>query len=437
VFKFLRGLYSCLLVFAIPILLGRLWWKGIRNPAYRERWGERFGLGLCAFKPGGLWIHAVSLGESIAAIPMIRQLQQKFPDLPVLVTTTTPTGSAAIRNALGDSVSQTYFPYDIPWVLKRFLAAVKPSILIILETELWPNCLDLCKKQGVSVIIVNACLSLKSMKGYQWMAGITREMLNNVSLVAAQSMEDGDRYLTLGLAKDRLVITGSMKFDVPVKEEQVTEGKALKSVWKRPVFVAASTHSGEETQVLMAFKKILNTIPEILLILVPRHPERLKEILALIKENEYSVVTRSSGLTILPETKILLVDTLGELSVFYAASDIAFVGGSLVPIGGHNALEAAVLGIPVIVGPYIDNITDVVQLLSGVGALVQIKDSDSLSAAVIHWLQSPEERFRLGDNGRKAVEKNRGALEKVVGLILAQWGSMAQGSVAEQLQQVK
>lgn len=413
----LRWLYSILLTLLIPAILFRLWWKGFKNSDYRQRWMERFGFKLPSLKSDCIWVHAVSLGESVAAIPMIHEIQKKFPQFSVLVTTTTPTGSAAINNAFGKKVQQAYFPYDIPFVWKRFVRHFNPKILIILETELWPNCLFFCKTRKIPVIIVNGCLSLKSMRGYQLIPQITQEMLESIHLVAAQSVEDGTRYLTLGLPENRLVITGNMKFDVPLKETQAAEGRALKALWKRPIFLAASTHRGEEEQILVAFEKILTVFKDVLLIIAPRHPERFKEILALTRTHGYSVVTRSSGISISLETQIFLVDTLGELSIFYAASDTAYVGGSLVSIGGHNVLEAAILGVPIIVGPYTENIVEVTKILSSVGSLVQIEDSTSLAEAVIYWFQLPKERLRLGARGKEVVEKNRGALSKVLDLI--------------------
>ncbi len=419
-----RGIYNIMVVLSVPAVLLRLWWKGRKNPGYRLRWRERFGFFKAPDRVRGIWVHSVSLGESIAAIPMIREFQKRFPNEPLVVTTTTPSGSEMIRKTFADSVFHVYFPYDIPWVIRRFLTKVRPKILVILETELWPNCFRICKRRNIPIVIVNARLSPQSMKGYQRFLGITGQMLNCVRYVIAQSEQDGERYLKLGLPPARLVVAGNIKFDTPLKKELISAGRQLKEEWgtHRPTWVAASTHAFEEEQVLAAFQKILKTLKNALLILVPRHPERCSDVLALVKQQGYSVVTRSSGQRVTPEVQIFLGDTMGELPLFYAASDIAFVGGSLVPIGGHNTLEAAVLGIPVIVGPHVHNFVDITKLLLEAHALEQIKDSETLAGVVLHWFANPAERKAKGEQGKQVVEKNRGALKKVVDHIAKELG---------------
>jgi 3-deoxy-D-manno-octulosonic-acid transferase len=416
--RFWRGLYSALMTIAIPLLFMRLWWKGRKNPEYRLRWQERLAIfNRSSLQQKSIWVHAVSLGEAVAAIPLIRGLQKQYPDTPLVVTTTTPTGSQMIQNTFKESVLHVYFPYDLPSIIHRFLDHFKPKILVLLETELWLHCLECTKRRNIPIVTVNGRISPKALGRYECILPITRLMLSCVTVVAAQSEQDGERFIKLGLPKERLVVTGNIKFDVPVKEDQIKQGEALKAQWNRPVWVAASTHAGEEEQVLGAFKIILTEVKDALLILVPRHPERFDAVNNLILNQGFSVVTRKSEAPVLVETAVFLGDTMGELNLFYAASDLAFVGGSLIPIGGHNALEAAVLGIPVIMGPHTQNCVEITKLLSEASALVQISSSETLARAVIRWFKDPAERKRLGSQGKTVVEKNRGALNKMMRLI--------------------
>jgi len=413
-----RGLYSVLMTIAIPLLFMRLWWKGRQNPAYRLRWKERLAIFNQPLLGQSIWVHAVSLGEAVAAIPLIRALQKQYPDTPLVVTTTTPTGSQQIQNTFKESVIHVYFPYDLPSIIHRFLDHFKPKILVILETELWLHCLECVQKRNIPIVIVNGRISPKALGRYECILPITRLMLSCVTVVAVQSEQDGERFVKLGLAKERLVVTGNIKFDVQVKEDQIKQGEALKAQWDRPVWVAASTHAGEEEEVLSAFKTILAEVKDALLILVPRHPERFDAVNNLIVNQGFSIVTRKSEMPVSAETSIFLGDTMGELNLFYAASDLAFVGGSLIPIGGHNALEAAVLGIPVIMGPHTQNCAEITRLLSEAKALVQVSSSETLAKTVIYWFKDPEERKRLGLQGKAVVEKNRGALNKMMSLII-------------------
>ncbi len=416
--RLLRWLYTALFVLAIPVILLRLWYRGLKNPAYRDRWLERFGIFKFPLQPGGLWIHAVSVGESIAAIPMIREFQKRFPTLPITVTTTTITGSARIQSTFGTEIFHVYFPYDLPWCIARALNTIRPKLLILMETELWPNCLWKCQQLQIPVMVANARLSPRSMQGYGRLRLITQQMLDCVTLVAAQSERDGARFVELGLALKRLMITGNIKFDVPLKEGIEIEAEKLRDNWgkDRLVFVAASTHAGEEEQVLTAFREIQKQFKDALLILVPRHPERFSSVATLVQNQGYSVVLRSSQAPVTLETQVFLGDTMGELSLFYAASDVAFVGGSFVTVGGHNTLEPVAVGIPVIVGPHIHNFVEITQLLLEAKALVQVSDSHALAAAVLHWFKLPQERKKAGSSGKEVVEKNRGAVSKIVDL---------------------
>jgi len=414
----LRWLYTCLFVVGLPLVLLRLCWRSLKNPAYRARWGERFGIFKFPLQEGGLWLHAVSVGESIAAIPLIREFQRRFPTLPITMTTSTPTGSARVQNTFGSQVFHIYFPYDLPWCFDRALKLIRPRLMILMETELWPNCLLKCQQLQIPVLIANARLSPRSMRGYGYIKLMTQTMLECVNLVAAQSERDGANFVKLGLAPERLVVTGNIKFDVPIKEGIEAEARKLRESWgkERLVFVAASTHAGEEEQVLNAFKEIQKQFKDALLILVPRHPERFAQVAALVQQQGYSVILRSSGSPATSETQVFLGDTMGEMNLFYAASDVAFVGGSFIAIGGHNTLEPAAAGIPVIVGPHVHNFIEITQLLSDAKALLQVSDSHTLAEAVLHWFASTEARKKAGNAGKEVVEKNRGAVSKIVDL---------------------
>lgn len=417
-----RWLYTLLFTLSIPAILLRLWWRGRKNKGYRTRWLERFGIFKAPLQQGGIWIHAVSLGESIAATPLIRQIKQKFPNLLITVTTTTPTGSSYINKTFQNEVFHVYFPYDLPWCIHSFLNRIKPSVVVIMETELWPNCLWGCYQQNIPVLLANGCLSLGSLQGYHWISPVTRMMLKCITKVLAQTELDGTRFLQLGLNPKQLQITGNMKFDIALKEGTEFEAQQFRQSLgsSRLVWVAASTHAGEEDIILDAFAKIRLEFPELLLILVPRHPERFATVAELLKNRGFSSITRSSGLSIQPDTAVYLGDTLGELNLFYAAADIAFVGGSLAPIGGHNILEPAAWGVPMLVGFSIENIIEVTDLLLSAGALIKITDSDSLAKAVLFWLSSMDARQQAGLAAKKVVAENRGAVTKIAAEIETQ-----------------
>lgn len=417
----LRWLYILVFTLSIPVLLLRLWWKGLKNPDYRKRWAERFGFFKPPVQTGGLWVHAVSVGETMAAVPLIREFQKRFPTLPITITSTTPTGYKTVDTIFKDEIFQVYFPYDLPWCIEQFLKRIQPTLFIIMEKELWLNCFLMCHQKNIPIYIVNGALSLHSLKGYQRLNQMTQMMLTCITYVFAQSQTDAERFLKLGLDPSRLMVTGNMKFDVPIKEGIEAVGKQYRDTFgTRPVWVAASTHTGEEELVLLAFKQILKQYPDALLILVPRHPERFETVAALLIKQGYIFVKRSSKHPITKETQILLGDTMGELSLFYATADVAFVGGSLVPVGGHNALEAAALGVPVTIGPYVDNCLEITKLLSDADALIQISDSDALAKAVLQWFSDPLARKQAGAFGKNVVEKNRGVVKQIVDFISQQ-----------------
>ncbi len=411
----MRFIYSLIFYLIIPFVLLRLLWRGVRSPAYWQRWAERFSFGPALPVQQSLWIHAVSMGEVQAAVPLIRALRTRFQT--ILVTTMTPTGSQRVREVFGDSVCHLYLPYDLPGTMARFLARVQPRLLIIMETELWPNLLYACQQRGIPVILANARLSANSAAGYQRIAGLTRQMLSNVTVVAAQTQVDAGRFIELGAAPSKVHATGSIKFDSRLPANFSEKAAELRQQWgiNRPVWIAASTHEGEEKAVLEAFSQLKEAFQDLLLVLVPRHPERFNRVAALCKG--FVVARRSEG-NINTDIEIYLGDTMGDLPLLYAACDVAFVGGTLVPIGGHNLLEPAAVSLPVIMGPHVFECAEICRQLLEAQAARQVNNGAELAEAVKLYLGDAKLKKETGENGRLFVEKNRGALERLLTLIL-------------------
>lgn len=407
----MRFLYSLLFYLLVPFILLRLAYKGRRVPGYRSRWRERFALQpIPESERGAIWVHAVSVGEVEAAVPLIRILQGQGR---VLLTTTTPTGSARVRALFGDTVSHVYLPYDVPDAVQRFLDGYRPSMAIFMELEIWPNLFAGCGKRAIPLYLINARLSEKSARGYQWLPRFVASTLANVSRLCAQGEADAARFAALGLPEERIVVTGSIKFDLELPEDLPERGKALRAslFGLRPVWIAASTHAGEEDQVLEVFLTLRRDYPDLLLLLAPRHPERSPEIRALCQQRGLQCVTRSSGTPCSPDTAVFILDTLGELKQFYAVGDIAFIGGSLVPVGGHNVLEPAALGIPILFGPLMDNFVEISRKLLAEQGAVQIRHQSELSDQVSRLLADATAREQLGENARRFLNANRGALQ--------------------------
>ncbi|MEX2130577.1 MAG: lipid IV(A) 3-deoxy-D-manno-octulosonic acid transferase, partial [Pseudohongiellaceae bacterium] len=338
-----RLLYSLLLYLGLPLIVLRLLYRSIKAPAYLKRWHERFGF---VAPPSGfdqrtwcIWIHAVSVGESLAAVPLVKHLQKTRPLHPILITTMTPTGSARVIDLFGEKVSHVYLPYDLPGAVSRFLKRFNPQVLLVMETELWPNLLHHCHRNNVKVLLANARLSEKSARGYRRLGSLTRTMLQQIDLIAAQSNADAQRLISLGAPESRVKVTGSLKFDMEIPALQTRD---LPSVFQticsgdRAVWIAASTREGEEEKVLRAFRHCLDQQPELLLVLVPRHPERFNEVARLCISAGYKTVRRSTNHEIGQDTQIFLGDSMGEMWFYFALADIAFIGGSLVNTGCHN-----------------------------------------------------------------------------------------------------
>ncbi|GAB4392054.1 MAG: lipid IV(A) 3-deoxy-D-manno-octulosonic acid transferase [Gammaproteobacteria bacterium] len=415
----IRAIYSLLFYLGIPIMLGRLLWRARQSPAYAQRIKERFALFTPPTQTGGIWIHAVSVGEFIAALPLIKQIQQHYTHLPITITTTTPTGSQRVTEQLGESVFHVYYPYDTPDTVARFLTKIKPSLAIFIETELWPNLFHALRQRRIPLFIANARLSARSMRGYQKLSKLTYDMLQNITLLAAQTEADANRFIHLGLNKSCIRITGSIKFDMHIPErlsEQAQQLHANENT-NRPVFIAASTHQGEDEIILTAFKKIRQYYSQLLLILVPRHPERFDTVASLCAQHGYQLSRRSHQQTITAQTDIFLGDTMGELLLFYACADIAFVGGSLVKTGGHNILEPAALGIPSITGPHMFNFTRIQYLMQQANATFVINNAEELTAQVKTLLDDPALRKTAGTRGKEVFLENRGALQRQLQLV--------------------
>jgi 3-deoxy-D-manno-octulosonic-acid transferase len=414
----MRLLYTLILYISLPLVLLRLYWRSLKNPDYRRRIPERFGRLSTPMVKGCLWLHTVSVGETQAAEPLVRRLQKQFPDLPIVLTTTTPTGSDRVKRLFGDSVIHTYFPYDLPFAINGFLNTLQPRLLVMMETEVWPNLLALCERQSIPTVLANARLSERSARGYARLGPFTRETFGRIGLVAAQSPADAERFLGLGLPSDRVRVTGSIKFDMRLPASLREQAEAMRRTWGgRPVWVAASTREGEDEQVLDAHRKVLRALPEALLVLVPRHPERFDRVALLCQREGFVAARRSTGEPCGPETRVLLGDTMGELTLFLAAADVAFVGGSLVPTGGHNVLEPAALGLPVVFGPHMFNFAMISRMLLAEGAALKVTSAAALADVVASWLSDANLRARFGENGLRVVEANRGALERLFDII--------------------
>jgi 3-deoxy-D-manno-octulosonic-acid transferase len=414
----LRLLYTALVYASAPVALALTALRGLRDPAYRDRLGERFGY--TKARPGGatIWIHAVSVGEVQAAAALVRALRARHPGRPLLVTTATPTGAQRVRALFGDTVPHVYLPYDVPGAVRRFLDAAQPAIAIVMEREIWPNLFRECGRRGIPIVLASARVSERSAVRHRRFGGLFRDALRNVT-VAAQTQQDADRYRAIGADSSCVTVTGNIKFDLEVAPEVRDAGAALRAAQfpGRAVWVAGSTHAGEEDIVLEAHRQIRRASPDALLILVPRHPNRFEEVRAWLRSQRATFAARSAGERVSDATEVLLADTLGELLMLYAAGDIAFVGGSLVPIGGHNLLEPAALSKAIVVGPHNFNGADIAQMFLESGAALEVSDANGLARAVIDLESQPARRDELGARGRALLDANRGALGRLMHVI--------------------
>jgi 3-deoxy-D-manno-octulosonic-acid transferase len=409
----MRALYSLLWWLALPLLPLRLWWRGRREPGYREWIGERFGR-YAGRAPSGpvLWLHAVSLGETRAAAPLVRRLLDTYPDATVLVTHMTATGRAAGRELWGERVVQTWLPYDVPFAVRAFLRRFRPVAGLLMETEVWPNLVRLARAAEVPLYLVNARLSERSAAGYARAGSLSREAFGGLAGVAAQSAADARRIAALGSPVP--AVTGNLKFDVELTAGARTLGRELRARFGggRPLWVAASTREGEEALILDALARGAPPARTVTVI-VPRHPQRFDGVAGLLAERGLRFVRRSEGRPVPPDVDFVLGDSMGELPAYYAASDVAFVGGSLLPLGGQNLIEPIAAGRPTLVGPHMFNFADATANAIAAGAARQVADADALVAAVTTLLGDAEARAAMAAAAAAFHAAHRGAAERL------------------------
>ncbi|MEQ9464825.1 MAG: lipid IV(A) 3-deoxy-D-manno-octulosonic acid transferase [Haliea sp.] len=415
----LRALYSLLFRLALPFVLLQLWWSGRDNPGLRSHWRQRLGY-LQSAPRQVIWIHAVSVGETIAAVPLVKALLRAYPDQQILMTAMTATGAARARALFGGRVQVAFSPYDTPGSVRRFLDRARPLALVILETELWPNMVGLTRARGIPVMLVNARLSARSARGYRRIGGLVRPMLASLDWIAAQAEEDARRFVDIGASAQTVTVTGSIKFDVEIDAGLRRQAASLRQALgdSRPVWIAASTHDGEDSQILAAHRAVLAHYPETLLILVPRHPERFEQVAVEVAAAGLKLARRARGDSA-REAQVYLGDSMGELLLLYGAADLAFVAGSLIERGGHNPLEPAAWALPVITGPHVFNFEVIYDALQRGNGLFRVADSAGLADAVLALLADPVQRQLSGRNALAIVEAKRGVLENVLAGIVA------------------
>lgn len=416
----MRQLYTLIWCLLVPFVVIRLFFLSRKNPEYRQRIPERFGFcNKISVDKRIIWIHAVSVGETQAAIPLVRSLQEKYPRYRILITTITPTGAAHVVRNFQESVEHCYLPYDLPVCIQLFLTRVQPLILLVMETELWPNLFHLCHSHSIPVAVINARLSERSARRYGLFPRLTREMLKQISIIACRNSADADQFKKLGVSGTSIKVTGNIKFDLELSvtnEDNLNEARE-NLFGNRPVWIAASTHAGEEAIVLRSHQLLLESIPNALLVLAPRHPERCREVNAIIKKQGLVSVNHSSGDDCPEGVQVYLLDTLGELHKFYGMVDVVFMGGSLVETGGHNYLEPAANGRAILTGSHFYNFREIAEQLLTLQAARLVCDETDLSRQLTRLFEDRDERNRMGERARKFLKNNRGSTAKIMQLI--------------------
>lgn len=413
--RVLRGLYSAAIYLLVPVTVYHLIWRGFRHEAYFERWSERYAAYSQAREPVDIWVHAVSLGEVNAAAPLVNALLKQHPHRRLLITSITPTGSARIAELWGDQVQHVYLPYDLSGMVRRFLAHFQPKLGLVMETELWPNLLLGSRDAGVPVWIVNARLSERSLRGYRVLAPLVSRALRSLRGVLAQSDDDAQRFVRLGAAENQVRACGNLKFDQEHDPQAATLASQLRQrAGTRPVWIAASTHPEEEAHVIAWHRRLRKHWPDALLLWAPRHPERFRPVIEQAMQAGWQVATRKHTHFPGSDDAVFVIDTLGELAKFYACADVAFVGGSLQPIGGHNLLEPAAAGCAIVTGPHLHNTTDIAKRLREVQALRVGEDAQAIGDALHTLLAAPDTRAQAAAAGKALVEAGRGSLERVL-----------------------
>lgn len=410
-----RRLYSAALYLAAPAMTARLLVKSREHRGYRSHLGERFGWAPTLGSGNRrVHFHCVSVGESLAAIPLIENLAQQYPQLAISVSVTTPTGRDRLQERLPNAIEIVWLPFDLPDAMARFLQRLQPELVVLIETELWPNLVHQCYQRQVPVVVVNARMSSRSARGYRRVARLAESMLAEVSLVMAQFPADASRFVDLGCPPSRVQVTGSLKFDSALSDEQRRKRDEVLNEWglaDRKVWIAASTHEGEEEALLQMHQQLLQQQPNACLILVPRHPHRCADIRQLVEQQQLTCQQRSQ-IDGPVSAQVILVDTIGELGWLYGLAQVAFVGGSLIPHGGHNPIEAALWQIPVLTGAHTHNFDEVTQQLAGAGALYQAEDPQALSGQLNQWLAQPDQAAQAASTALPVLQRNRGSLNR-------------------------
>ena len=417
--RLLRALYSAVLYVLTPVTLYHLIWRGFRYPEYFQRWNERYGSYDMPGSPVDVWLHAVSVGEVNAAAPVVNALLRRHRGLRLLITTITPTGSERVQALWGDRVLHVYSPYDLPGAVARFLRHFPPRLALIMETELWPSLLFGCHDRKVPVYILNARLSARSLRGYSVLRPLIARMLRTVRRVAAQSGDDAARFVQLGAAPEQVRDVGNLKFDIPVPDTvaDIVAGFRKHLSAQRRVWIAASTHEDEEAPVLAIHARLRKRWPDLLLLWAPRHPERFPRVVDAARDAGWTAGTRRADRWPSASDDVFVLDTLGELMAFYACADVAFVGGSLQAIGGHNMLEPAAVGTPAVTGPHLHNFSEISRRLKEAEALVIAPDAAGVAAAIEDLLADDARRHDMAGRGRALVEHGRGALARTLAMI--------------------
>jgi 3-deoxy-D-manno-octulosonic-acid transferase len=415
----MRKVYSILLYLLIPFILARLLWRSIKAPEYRQRWFERFAFYRNQTIQNVVWFHAVSVGEAEALFPLLQRYQHQYPDRPILVTTMTPTGSARVKTVMKDTVSHVYLPYDLPDAIGRFMKAFTPVMAVIMETEIWPNLFAHCSKQQIPLYIINARLTEKSVQGYKKFPDLIRYSLARVNGIAAQTRDDAKRFIDIGAPTSIVKTYGNLKFDIEISSDIIESGQQIKQELfnSRFVWLVASTHNNEELLFLNLYKKIKQKIPELLMVLVPRHPERFDSVEKLCVEQQLDVIRRTSKQACTANSDIYLGDTMGELKILYAAADVAFVGGSMVPAGGHNVLEPAAIGVPILFGPFMENFNEIAEKITDQESAIQCRNAEEVFETICKLYRDVGYRQALVENSKQFVKNNQGTITKILRLI--------------------
>jgi 3-deoxy-D-manno-octulosonic-acid transferase len=410
-----RALYSLMLYLLLPWALLHLVWRARGQPAYLDHVGERFAVFADDMPSRVIWIHAVSVGETRAAEPLIKALQERHPEHRILLSHGTPTGRQTGVELYGDRVERCYLPYDFGWASRRFLRRFRPVVGIFMETEIWPNLIHASIQSAVPAYLVNARMSEKSARGYRRIGRLTRSALRELPRIGAQTDRDAQRFLDLG-ARD-VIVTGNIKFDRLAPAQMLALGASLRNAFgtQRPLFLAASTREGEEALILDALADA--EIPGLLTVIVPRHPQRFEEVVSLVQQRGYTFQRRSEDRPVASDTRIVIGDSMGEMFAYYAACDVAFIGGSLLPLGGQNLLEACTVGRPVVVGPHTFNFEEATRGAIEAGAAIRVADAAELMRMIAGLLHEPERRHAMAEAGKRFTDAHRGATEKTLDLL--------------------